>query len=126
SESPFVEPTRVPLTKTAGVPSLPHLGYYELLKYYISWYKSGHRPTIVKDAIFFFHRTHPNNAIASDEASGCSMGAVPTYQKWGSVRDSIYIPPALTAPAALIVKIGKSEYKRDLPAGLTTTDVPFE
>jgi len=126
SESTFIEPTRIPLTKTAGIPSLPHLGHYELLKYYISWYKSGHKPTITKDSIFFFHRTHPNNAIASDRASGCSMGAIPAHQKWGNVQDRIYITTALTAPANLIVRIGASEHKRDLPAGLTTIEVPFE
>jgi hypothetical protein len=106
---------------------LPHLGYYELLKYYISWFKSGHRPAIVKDSIFFFHRTHPNNAVAtSDQASGCSMGPIPTRQKWGNVQDRIYITTALTAPASLIVRTGMSEQKRELPEGLTTTDVPFE
>lgn len=126
SESTFIEPTRVPLTKTAGIPSLPHLGHYELLKYYISWYKSGHKPTIVKDSIFFFHRTHPNNAVASDRASGCSMGAIPAEQKWGNVQDRIYITTALTAPADLFVRTGALKYELHLPAGLTTTDVPFE
>jgi glucan endo-1,3-alpha-glucosidase len=126
SESTFIQPSRIPLTKTVGVPSLPHLGYYELLKYYIAWYKSGHKPTIVKDGVFFFHRTHPNNAIAADKTSGCSMGAIPAYQKWGNVQDRIYVTTALTAPANLIVRTGTSEHQLDLPAGLTTIDVPFE
>ena len=126
SESTFIEPTRLPLTKTAGIPSLPHLGYYELLKYYVAWYKSGHRPTVVKDGIFFFHRTHPNDAVAFDRTSGCSMGAIPTRQKWGNVQDRMYITAALTAPADLVVKTGTSEQRRELPAGLNTIDVPFE
>jgi glucan endo-1,3-alpha-glucosidase len=126
SESTFIQPTRVPLTKTAGIPSLPHLGHYELLKYYVSWYKSGHKPTIVKDSVFFFHRTHPNNALASDETSGCSMGAIPPHQKWGNVQDKLYITTALTAPGQLVVRMGRSEHKRYLPAGLTTIDIPFE
>jgi glucan endo-1,3-alpha-glucosidase len=126
SESTFIQPTHVPLTKTAGIPSLPHLGHYELLKYYISWYKSGHEPTVVKDSMFFFHRTHPNEAVASDRASGCSMGAIRANQKWGNVQDRIYVTTALTAPADLIVRTGTSEYQRNLPAGLTTIDVPFE
>jgi hypothetical protein len=126
SESTFVQPTRVPLTKTAGIPSLPHLGHYELLKYYISWYKSGHKPTIVKDAIFFFHRTHRNDAVASDTASGCSLGPIPARQKWGNVQDRIYVTTALTAPADLVIKTGASEHKLSVPAGLTTIDVPFE
>jgi glucan endo-1,3-alpha-glucosidase len=126
SESTFIEPTRIPLTKTSGIPSLPHLGYYELLKYYVSWYKSARRPTIVKDGIFFFHRTHPNNAAALDRGSGCSMGAIPARQKWGNVQDRIYITAALTAPADLVVRTGSLEIKRDLPAGLTTIDVPFD
>ncbi len=31
-----------------------HLGYYELLKYYLSWYKRGVQPSIAKDAVFIF------------------------------------------------------------------------
>ena len=126
SESTFIQPTRIPLTKTDGIPSFPHLGYYELLKYYISWYKSGHKPTIVKDAIFAFHRTHPNDAVASDSASGCSLGPIPRRQKWGNVQDRIYVTVALTAPADLVVRTGASEHKLSLSAGLTTVDVPFE
>ena len=127
SESTFVQPTRLPLTKVPGIPSLPHLGYYELLKYYVSWYKSGRRPTIVKDSVFFFHRTHPNDAIApSDRLSGCTMGPIPAYQKWGNVQDRIYITTALTAPASLVVRTGTSEQKYELLAGLTTVDVPFQ
>jgi hypothetical protein len=126
SESTFVQPTRIPLTKTAGIPSLPHLGYYELLKYYVSWYKSKIKPTIIKDGLFFFHRIHPNNSVASDKTSGCSLGATPANQKWGNVQDRIYVTTALTASAELVVKTGASVHRLPLSAGLHTVDVPFE
>lgn len=126
AESSFVQPTRVPLTDSAGIPSLPHLGFYELLKYYISWYKSGVRPTIVKDGVFFFHRIHPNNAVALGKPPGCSMGPVRADHKWGKVQDKIYVTTALTAPADLVVRTGASEHKLALPAGLTSVDAPFE
>ncbi len=126
SESTYIQPTRIPITKTAGIPSLPHLGYYELLKYYVAWYKSGRRPTLTKDALFFFHRTHPNEAFASDKKSGCSLGPIPARQKWGKVQDRIYVTTALTSPADLVVKIGSSMRRLSLAAGLNTVDVPFE
>jgi glucan endo-1,3-alpha-glucosidase len=126
SEATYIQPTRIPITKTAGIPSLPHLGHYELLKYYVAWYKSNRRPTIIRDSLFFFHRTHPNNAVASDEKSGCSLGPIPARQKWGNVQDRIYVTTALTAPAELVVKTGSSIHKLSLSAGLNTVDVPFE
>jgi hypothetical protein len=125
SESTFIQPTRIPLTKTAAIPSLPHLGYYELLKYYVAWYKSGLKPKIINDAVFFFHRTHANLAVASDKASGCPLGPIAARQKWGNVQDRIYVTTALTAPADLIVRMGSAEHHLVVPAGLNTVDVPF-
>jgi hypothetical protein len=125
SESTYVEPTHIPPTQTAGIPSLPHLGYAELLKYYISWYHKGAKPTITRDAVFFFNRTHPKDAIATNDSSVCNLGPVSAGQRWGLLKDVIYVTTALTAPAELIVQIGSYYQTYQVPTGLTTTDVPF-
>jgi glucan endo-1,3-alpha-glucosidase len=125
SESTFVQPTRVPNTKSPGIPSMPHLGYYELLKYYVSWYHIGQMPVITKDAIFFFYRTHLKDAVASADLSACNLGPIPSSQKWGNIQDVIYVTTALTQPAQLVVQWGNNTQTYNVPAGLQTTDVPF-
>jgi len=126
SESTFIQPTRFPNTKFPAVETLPHLGYYELLKYYISWYHSGHAPKIIRDGVFFFYRTHPNDAVASDDISACALGPIPPDQKWGVVKDVIYVTTALTEPSVLRVTTGGAVHDIPVPAGMHTVDVPFK
>jgi len=125
SESTFIQPNRIPSTKTPGIPSFGHLGYYELLKYYIAWFHKGTRPTISRDGIFFFYRTAPKDSVASNDRSVCRLGPIPTDQQWGNIKDAIYVTVALTEPAELIVSSGSTSTRIALPAGLTTIDVPF-
>lgn len=125
SESTFVQPTRMPLTKTKGIPSHPHLGYYELLKYYVSWYKNGKQPTITRDAMFSFHRTHPKDAKPSEDDKFCKLPPVRDHQKWGALGDVVYVATALTAPAEIQVTTKGHTVTYNAPQGLHTTDIPF-
>ncbi|MDR3710465.1 MAG: endo-1,3-alpha-glucanase family glycosylhydrolase [Capsulimonadaceae bacterium] len=96
-----------------------HAGAYELLKYYIEWYKSGKRPAIKRDAIYWFYRTHPMDAVAPNDPLG------PVTARYGPVADKIYVTCNLTAPATLIVTTGGQERRVDVPAGSADIDVPF-
>lgn len=126
SESTFIQPTRLTLEKAKGIKSQPHLGYYELMKYYVSWYKNGRKPDITRDGLFFFYRTHPLAATASDDASACALGPISNGQKWGLIKDVIYVTTAMTKPAILIVKSGSTTKEYSVPEGLHTLDVPFQ
>ena len=33
-----------------------HVAYYELLKYFIPWYRTGKEPKIERDGLFYFYR----------------------------------------------------------------------
>lgn len=125
SESTFVQPTRIPYTKTKGIPSYPHLGYYELMKYYISWYKTGRPPTIAKDAMFAFFRTHAKDAAPQDNGLYCPLGPTSESQKWGVMKDVIYLTTALTAPAEIKVTAKGDTTTYSVPSGVNTTDIPF-
>lgn len=128
TESSFISPTTyTPLpTQSAGIETQTHIGYYELLKYYISWYRRGVKPIIVKDSIFYFHRIQPMGATINGTSSACQMPPVPNDQLWGKTEDMIYVTTALTAPAELVVFSGNKKYNYyTIPAGLTTTKVPF-
>ncbi len=128
TESTYIQPTRAvppyaPGGK-AGIAAYPHLGYYELLKYYIDWYLTGTQPAVTKDAVFSFQRTQPAGAAAGDDAAHCDIPTT-TGQRWGNVEDSVFVTTATTAPAELRVTAGSSTRTVQVPAGVTHTAVPF-
>jgi hypothetical protein len=125
SESTFIQPTRLPATKNRDVVPQPHLGYYELLKYYISWYKTGVRPQITRDSVFYAYRTQPLLAKPQGTADKCRPATTPPNQIWGSVKDVIYVTTALTADAEVHVRSGSTSHVVKVAAGLNTVDVPF-
>jgi glucan endo-1,3-alpha-glucosidase len=128
TESTFMSPStynQLP-TQSTGVETETHIGYYELAKYYISWYRYGVQPAITKDGMFYFHRTQPMNAaIANDASGGCGMGPVVPGQLFGLLQDDIYVTTALTAPATLTVTSGNTTQSFSVAAGVNTTKVPF-
>lgn len=40
-------------------PLHPHIGYAKLAEYFIPWIKTFTQPSITKDEVFYFYRTHP-------------------------------------------------------------------
>lgn len=125
AESTFIQPTRIPETKHNGIRSMAHLGYYELLKFYVSWYRTKCKPKISNDGVFYFYRTHANRVEAAADRSACSLGPISPSQKWGEIKDVIYVTTALTAPAEIVVRIGEMESRLKVQSGLVTTDISF-
>jgi glucan endo-1,3-alpha-glucosidase len=97
----------------------PHLAFAELNRYFIAWFKSGVRPIITKDALFYFYRTHGKSLAAPDDPAG------PVTRLYGEPEDAIYVTTALTAPAALRVESGGARSEHRLEAGLSHLAVPF-
>ncbi|HEY3328853.1 MAG TPA: endo-1,3-alpha-glucanase family glycosylhydrolase [Capsulimonadaceae bacterium] len=104
-----------------------HLGWYkpqagigELNRYYVQWYKTGSRPKITADSIFYAYVTQSYKLKASkDPRPGVGWGNPPA-------NDSLYVTTALTAPAQLKVVSGATATSYDVAAGITHTVVPFE
>jgi glucan endo-1,3-alpha-glucosidase len=106
-------------TKRLGFFKL-HRGYYNLSKYYIQWYKSGRKPEIKEDKLFFFYRTQPLNSVAQRD----SLGGVKEIH--GDVKDVIYVTTLLKSPAKLTVVTGGKFYSYNLNGGGTeNVRVPF-
>lgn len=97
----------------------PHLAFAELNRYFIEWFKSGVRPVITKDALFYFYRTHGKSLAAPDDPAG------PVTRLYGEPEDAIYVTTALTAPAELRVESGGARSEHRLEAGLSHIAVPF-
>jgi Glycosyl hydrolase family 71 len=88
----------------------PSFGYAEMLRYYIAWFRTGVQPTITKDAIFWFYRTHPASAAAtSNTVNGHVTGPVGRYipnPPTGAVPanvDQIYATVFATSPASFLL-----------------------
>ncbi|MGI4788516.1 MAG: endo-1,3-alpha-glucanase family glycosylhydrolase [Janthinobacterium lividum] len=97
-----------------------HAGFTALNKYFINWYKSGVKPAITKDSIYYFYRTNPKNAVATNDNRGPVTGIS------GDLEDDIYVTANLTAPATLAVTTGTQTLTYSVPAGMSNTRVPFQ
>jgi hypothetical protein len=97
----------------------PHRGYLELSKHYIGWFKSGQKPAIGTDALFYFYRTHPRNAIAAN------TNDTPITTLLGDVADVLYTTTLLTAPAQLEITSGTTLVTNLMPAGVSHWRTPF-
>ena len=115
----------------AGVPAgwcKPAFGYAELLRYYIAWFRTGSKPAVRKDALFWFYRTHPATAKASGTAWSSPPGAVTRYVpsadgsgKIPADADQMYMTVFALADAKL--EVGGTSHS--LTAGINQVSVPF-
>lgn len=111
-ESHYVGPVEgVQPMSQAWVNGFDHQGWLDLMKYYISAYKSGTYSDITKDRIFTWARLYPVNATAPD-----SIGK-PTNYQW--TEDYLWTVVLLTAPANVTQACGASTSTSSVPAGLS-------
>ena len=96
-----------------------HVGYLELSKRYIAWYKTGKEPAIERDAVFYSYRTHSKDLVAK------RTNDAPVMWFLGDCQDVIYTTCTLTSPAVLEVKSGALSSTNVLPSGMSHVRVPF-
>jgi glucan endo-1,3-alpha-glucosidase len=125
NESTYASPVQSPEQQQYGEGFLAvphrncHSGYLELSKHYIAWYKTGKEPPINQDVLFYFYRTHPLNAVASD------TNDLPVLSFAGDVADTVYNTLFLTAPAQLEIASGTNYSTNTLAAGIQSLRTPF-
>lgn len=94
-----------------------HIGYIELAKYYIEWYKTGAHPPIEEEMLFWFHRTHPKDLTAP--------GDTPVTEIHGDIENVIYITTMLKEAATLHVKSGDKTFTVTAEPGIKHHRFPF-
>lgn len=96
-------------------------GFYDLLAYYITWYKTGVRPAIARDVIYYFHRIAP---VAAQPDLGRQARR---FQKRGLAvaADAIELRAFLTRPGILEIAIGDKKYQKTAAAGEVSFKVPL-
>jgi hypothetical protein len=85
---------------------------YDMAAYYITWFKTGSAPKIVRDALYYVHRKHP-----VPKSSAVSWhGPGPTNE--------IELVGFLTAPGTLEIVTSKGTTKKAVPGGVQAIYAP--
>lgn len=115
-------PTWNDYTENSDIAPSVHHGYtfLDLMAYYISWFKTGTRPTIVRDAVYLTHRNE-------------STSARPTYPQTLLMSPMANVTPTnnvealsfLTAPATVSLSVGGVVTTCSAPAGVSTCTAPL-
>lgn len=108
---------------TSVAPSAQHgWTYLDLTSYYVTEWKTGKAPEIVRDTVYVTHRTQPHSATPSygqTKLMQLRSGSTPA-------RDTVEALTFLTAPAKVRVSVGGTVTTYDAPAGVFAKVVPLK
>ena len=94
---------------------------YKLDAYFLTWFKTGVAPTIVRDQLMYLHRTHPLSAAPDltkqTRRFTCSYG--------NPQVDVIELTGYLTAPGTLSITIDGVTTTSEVGAGLQVMTAPL-
>jgi glucan endo-1,3-alpha-glucosidase len=96
-------------------PRHTHVGFAQLLKYFIQWYKTGQQLVPTNDQIFYFYRNHSKDLVPTN----------PQTPHYFNFVDDIFVTSILAAPATVRVTSGGNITDTSVPAGLSHIRVPF-
>jgi hypothetical protein len=87
-----------------------------ITRFYADWFKTGHAPVISQDVVTIFHRESPSAAVPTKYPNRILGSVLP---------DEVEALALLKAPATLLLKSGKTEYRQPVGAGLQSLIKPF-
>ncbi|MDR3465857.1 MAG: endo-1,3-alpha-glucanase family glycosylhydrolase [Xanthobacteraceae bacterium] len=95
--------------------------FYDIAAYYISWYKTGVKPTITRDVLYYSHRMEPTTAPhdATKQAGAyVSKNGVP-------FENNVYLVGFLTQPGSLEIRSGGTLHQQAVGAGVQSMSAPL-
>lgn len=100
---------------------LSHVAYLDASKYYINWFKSGVRPEITNDELFYFFRVEPKSIRGpTGELEITKFNGAEAFE------DEIYVTTFLKSPADLKVVSGRTTQVAQVNAGVQHTRFRFQ
>ncbi|CAL1710436.1 unnamed protein product [Somion occarium] len=99
------------------VDDFDHQGWLDLMKYYITAYKTGVYPIITKDRVFLWGRLYPAGANAPDP--------VPRPTNWEWTQDYLWAVVLLQSPGSVTLSCGPSIQTFSVGAGLSKLKLPL-
>lgn len=96
--------------------------FFDLARYFISWFKMGQAPVVQRDVFYYTHRRQIERV-----GEVVHPGDIPMVLKGETpVENKIEMLAFLTAPSSIDIEIAGRKYERDVPAGLSTMQVPAQ
>lgn len=92
--------------------------------YYLTKFKTGSYPTILRDAVYLSHRNQPMNSTLT----GGQTKRMAQWQRGGAltpVKDEVEALTFLTAPAQVTITVGGTPTTYTAPAGVYAKTVPL-
>jgi hypothetical protein len=93
----------------------------DISSYYLTWFKQGSAPPVIRDVLYLSHRIQPYAAIPTGGQTSLMKlrtGSTPA-------RDTIEVLSFLTAPGMINVKVGSNTYSYSAPAGIYAKTYPL-
>jgi len=94
---------------------------FDLTAYYVTWFKTGAQPPIVRDAIYYSHRLQATTAMPDLTQQESAYEPV----NGGTPLDEIELLAFLTAPATLEIEVGGAVQSTQAGAGIQSFRVPL-
>ncbi|MCY1062699.1 glycoside hydrolase family 71 protein [Nannocystis sp. SCPEA4] len=94
---------------------------FDLTAYYVTWFKTGQQPPIVRDALYYSHRLQATTAMPDLSQQESVYEAV----NGGEPLDEIELLAFLTAPATLEIEVGGEVQTTAAEAGIQSFRVPL-
>ena len=92
--------------------------FTELTAYYTTWFKTGIKPTVTNDALYYFHRVSSTKSSPNIKRQPRNYSLFPGSDQ---PSDEIEVLSFLTKPATLDVVLGQKRYTTQLNVGMTST-----
>jgi hypothetical protein len=103
-------------------PSAQHgWSYLDISAYYLSWWRTGKAPAVVRDAVYLTHRTQKVAARPQFPQQRLMLAR----EGSSTPRDTVEALVYLTAPAQVTVTVGTQRYTWSAPAGQSAHTVPL-
>ncbi len=94
--------------------------FYDLTAYYTAWFKTGEPPAIIRDAVYYCHRTQvfdPDHPPLPTDRPFTRLGDT-------ALANEIEMLAFLTEPSQIEIEIGGQVYRGSAPAGLSNFRAP--
>jgi len=121
--APFGPPEKTNFfwTKRWG-PMLSHVAYLDASRYYIDWFKTGNRPSITEEKIFYFYRLFPKNLESKPDPTKERLERPKGADK---LKDKVFVTTFLSAPATLTIYSGNTHQDFSMDAGVAHAEMTF-
>lgn len=93
--------------------------FYDLTAYYTTWFKTGTKPEIKRDVLYYFYRLHSTSA-PNQQSSPMSAGAGSDLP-----LNEIELLAFLVSPGTLEIEINGKQTRKEVQAGMSTLRVPL-